>query len=451
MTENSNRRSFTRKPSSGVIVKSDSPLSSKKKNSIDRIEDGHARISSTGTRNKPIRSRIEKMGPICKSRKEAAASPFLQYSVEEDIDLDKQLAKEIFHDDRECMWLSSDCTTPWSGFEENRLFSPCSTLENPILDAEKTTKNDLNGGKVVTWLLSSTLSDANVSCSENVEWRSCEEPKSRDNSSTPSSMPDESSQIFYPNRTGFPPSLVNLDGEDSDLISDKTLELVYLQSDFPSPSYKNSLFSDVVSSSSSVSSLRDIRDEKSPYGSTSTEHVSEATLEDFNSDEPIFWPFERKFDLRSQEPWIWFSTSPRKDIISPSKSVGVELHAKSVEPRGCGRRLEFSSRRTASKTLELEQQDRSNDVRRIKTVPSRLSKTTKNAMKIVPLEMEDDILKPKEDGFESNDKLPIEKEVFVLDEELPIEKLLGLDEFDGHEGVDSGFDGDVFSLDVSLC
>ncbi|KAF5465321.1 hypothetical protein F2P56_015341 [Juglans regia] len=434
MTENSNRRSFTRKPSSGVIVKSDSPLSSKKMNSIDRRE-GHARISSTGTHNKPIRSRIEKMGPICKSRKEAAAAPFLQCSVEEDIDLDKQLAKEICYDGRECMWLSSDCTTPWSVFEENRLFSPCSTLENPIPDAEKTSKNDLNGGEVVTWLLSSsTLSDADESCSENVEWQSCEEPKSCDNSSTPpSSMPDESSQIFYPNRTGFPASLVNLDGEDSDLISDKTLELVYLQPDFPSPSYKSSLLS------------------TEDFNSTLTEHVSEASLEDFNSDEPIFWPFEREFDWRSQEPWIWFSTSPRKDIISPSKSVGVKLHAKKVEPRGCRRRLEFSSKRSASKTLELEQQDSSNDVRRIKTVPSRLSKTTKNTMKIVPLEMEDSILKPKKDCFESNDKLPIEKEDFVLDEELPIEKLLGLDEFDGHEGVDSGFDGDVFSLDESLC
>ena len=81
--------------------------------------------------------------------------------------------------------------------------------------------------------------------------------------------------------------------------------------------------------------------------------------------------------------------------------------------------------------------------------------------------MKDDIIEPKDrklpvqkfvgednnfskEDFASKDKLSMGKEDFALDEELPIETLLGLDEFDGHEGVDSGFDGDVFSLDELL-
>ncbi|KAM1385484.1 hypothetical protein ACFX2F_032042 [Malus domestica] len=35
--------------------------------------------------------------------------------------------------------------------------------------------------------------------------------------------------------------------------------------------------------------------------------------------------------------------------------------------------------------------------------------------------------------------------------EVPIEMFLGLTEFDGHEGVDSEFNEDDFSLHVSLC
>jgi hypothetical protein len=39
---------------------------------------------------------------------------------------------------------------------------------------------------------------------------------------------------------------------------------------------------------------------------------------------------------------------------------------------------------------------------------------------------------------------------FASNRKLPIEILLGLDEFDGHEGVDSEFNEGVFSLDDSL-
>ncbi|GMY32417.1 hypothetical protein FCV25MIE_27659 [Fagus crenata] len=492
---------FNGKESSSGIMKSVPSLSSKKKTREDKL----VGLRSIGTQNESISSQLKKTGRICNSRKEAAAAAasFLQSSVEEEIDLDKQLGKERCCEDSEYMWLSSDCTTPSSFFEEYRqssslnpfsdewltsrlsLLAICydyldneltlfneaarkpmegasSALENTILDAEKTFQNDLKEGNVVTRRLSSTMSVANalvstVSHSENAELQSCEDSKSCDNLKSPfGTMRDSSSLIFDLDKTSYSDSLVNLDGEDSNLISDKILDFDYFQSGFPSPSYKNNLCSEVLSCSSSVPSLTDILYEKSPY-STSCEHVSEATLEDSNTDEPLFWPFECKFDWSSEESCDWFSTSPRKDILTPSKSVGVKFQSKKVAPKeGCRKRLVFSSGSTASRRIELKRQDNNKDVHKINTVPTRLSKSTKKSAKIVPLEMKDDIIEPKDrkvsiQKLVGGDDSNFSKEDFALDQDLPIEALLGLDEFDGHEGVDSGFDGDVFSLDELLC
>ena len=486
-------------------MKSVNPLSSKKNTREDEL----ARLRSTGSQHESIRSKLKNMGPICKSRKESAAA-FLQSSIEEEIDLDMQFGEEKCSDDSTYMWLSSDCTTPSSFFEEYRLsssFNPSSdeflgsrlsllanlgneltpfnesarkpmeeassALENIIPDAEKTFQNDLNEANVVTWLLSSTASDANanestVRHSENAECQSCENSKSCDNPSSPfGTKPDSSSQISDLEKTSYSDSLMNLDGEDSNLISDNNLDLDCFQSGFPSPSFKNSWCSEVPSSSSSVSSFTDLGYQKSAY-STSSEHVSEATSEDFNADEPLFWPYKCKFDWSSGESWQWFCTSPRKDILTPSNSIIVKFPRKKVAPKeGCRKRLVFSSGSIPSRSMELKQGDNNKDVHRINTVPSRLSKSTKRSAKIVPLEMKDDIIEPKDrklpvqkfvgednnfskEDFASKDKLSMGKEDFALDEELPIETLLGLDEFDGHEGVDSGFDRDVFSLDELL-
>ncbi|KAK7818026.1 uncharacterized protein LOC136065219 [Quercus suber] len=605
-------------------MKSVNPLSSKKNTREDEL----ARLRSTGSQHETIRSKLKNMGPICKSRKESAAA-FLQSSIEEEIDLDMQFGEEKCSDDSTYTWLSSDCTTPSSFFEEYRLsslFNPSSdeflgsrlsllanlvneltpfnesarkpkeeassALENIIPDAEKTFQNNLNEVNVVTGLLSSTASDANanestVRHSENAVCQSCENSKSCDNPSSPfGTKPDSSSQILDLEKTSYSVSLMNLDGEDSNLISDNNLELDYFLSGFPSPSFKNSWCSEVPSSSSSVSSFTDLGYQKSAYStssehvseatsedfnadeplfwpykckfdwssgeswkwfcpsprkdiltpsnsviysvslmnldgedsnlisdnnleldyflsgfpspsfknswcsevppssssvssftdlgyqksaySTSSDHVSEATSEDFNADEPLFWPYKCKFDWSSGESWKWFCPSPRKDILTPSNSVIVKFPRKKVAPKeGCRKRLVFSSGSIPSRSMELKQEENNKDVHRINTVPSRLSKSTKRSAKIVPLEMKDDIIEPKDrklpvqkfvgednnfskEVFASKDKLSMGKEDFALDEELPIETLLGLDEFDGHEGIDSGFDGDVFSLDELL-
>ncbi|KAM2711410.1 hypothetical protein EV1_031530 [Malus domestica] len=129
---------------------------------------------------------------------------------------------------------------------------------------------------------------------------------------------------------------------------------------------------------------------KAPQVVSSNSSVSEAEdLEDLTTtDEPLFWPFERKTDRNSEETWNYFSMSPRKGM--------------------------------SSKIMKLKQK----------------YKETENGKFHVsePVGVVNDRI---EEDFASK--------------EVPIEMFLGLTEFDGHEGVDSEFNEDDFSLHVSLC
>jgi len=122
--------------------------------------------------------------------------------------------------------------------------------------------------------------------------------------------------------------------------------------------------------------------------------------EKFSADEPLFWPLEEKFNWNSEEPWSSFCNSPR-------------------------RRSALNSRPSTSKIKECNEAQCS-----VNCETSRLSMWPKSSRKIVPLECED---------FELAKDLLLGNEYFALDQELPIETLVGLKEFDGHEGLDSEF------------
>ncbi|KAM1989868.1 hypothetical protein ACFX15_031179 [Malus domestica] len=147
---------------------------------------------------------------------------------------------------------------------------------------------------------------------------------------------------------------------------------------------------DFQSSNSSVSTPSEAQTEISSGCDFSSEHASEAEdLEDLTTtDEPLFWPFERKTDRNSKATWNYFSMSPRKGM--------------------------------SSKIMKLKQK----------------YKETENGKFHVsePVGVVNDRI---EEDFASK--------------EVPIEMFLGLTEFDGHEGVDSEFNEDDFSLHVSLC
>ncbi|KAM2624189.1 hypothetical protein FF1_031876 [Malus domestica] len=72
---------------------------------------------SIGAQNKHIRLCVTVTGPLCENSKKAEAAAAIFQSSEEDVDLCKQ-----FGNDRESMWLSSDCPSPSAFFREYRWF-----------------------------------------------------------------------------------------------------------------------------------------------------------------------------------------------------------------------------------------------------------------------------------------------------------------------------------------
>ncbi|KAJ1424438.1 hypothetical protein SESBI_11628 [Sesbania bispinosa] len=270
-----------------------------------------------------------------------------------------------------------------------------------------------------------------LSLEEDEEWLSDSKPYecSSENPSSPLSYKcDSFSEISDVDTPSYWDSLLRLEGKDSEWISDSKQELEYVQDGSLSPSYKGSWGIEVLPSVSTISSFTGAHYDKLE-DNISAEHLLEtADMEEFSADEPLFWPFEGKFNWNSEEPWTSFCTSPRK--------------------KGCKQKGDKALCSVNSET-------------------SRLSMWSKSSPKIATLECKDEKVAMKRGGvqsykllslsktflnedFDSNKDLPLGREYFALDQELPIETLVGLKEFDGHEGLDSEFNGDDFMLVESL-
>ncbi|KAJ0806721.1 hypothetical protein HanPI659440_Chr02g0092501 [Helianthus annuus] len=175
-------------------------------------------------------------------------------------------------------------------------------------------------------------------------------------------------------------------------------------------------------SKSKFAYLTDSSDEQSLFSSSSSsDHSSEVMdLEEISTDKPLFWPLNSASDWCSETKWDYFIMSPRKDIyklgMSPKTTYNREPHSK----QGCNRRLVFgtdsksSSNMTSSANVAATEQE-----------VDHLTKPSVSKHKIV---LEDLLLVDK------------------LNAEGVIEQVLGLGEFDGHEGIEDEFDEDDFSL-----
>ena len=422
---------------------------------FDSVNEGSSSSAKKKKKNTCCQTRVraDRMGP------EAAAVFPESEVIEDDCDLGKRLDEESCNGENESLWLSSDCYSPASFFSEYRLYDwaplsfdewmiswlqvsrqlwfssgkgigffdgsrinpieeACLVLEKNLPDAEKILQEDLEEEEVVTWLLSSTENDVADSSSvifSESSVSSFEESAGSESPSTPLiTHLKPSFRGLDLDRTGFWVSLVDLDEEDFKWISDSGSVLDSLQSsDFPSPSYK-------TISSSGGSAAED--------------------LEDFNTDELLFWPFEQKPDWSSGN-WDCFSMSPRKNSYLTNAASGP--HNRKTDPNEVSRRLLFTSGSTASKILEWKQRSNKKGVWRTSATPSSLSKPAKTSEETVPSDSDNNIIEPTEEKVLNQ----IFLEEFASNEELPIETLLGLDEFDGHEGVDLEFNKDDFFLD----
>ncbi|KAJ0036088.1 hypothetical protein Pint_25735 [Pistacia integerrima] len=166
-------------------------------------------------------------------------------------------------------------------------------------------------------------------------------------------------------------------------------------------------------------------------------------LEDLGADEPLFWPFELELCWNSEESWKCFTMSPRKDMrkFGNNPEGTCKMHSK----ERCRRRAVINSGSTAAKILELKQRNNNKkSVKKLNNMPSRFRNSNKISAKIVPLEIADDIKEPIDIvGY-------LFQDVFAVNQEVPMETFLGLSEFDGHEGVGSDLNVDVFFLEESL-
>ncbi|KAJ6917409.1 hypothetical protein NC652_019690 [Populus alba x Populus x berolinensis] len=400
--------------------------------------------SGPGIERKLILSKTGKMGPICKARKKTAE--VIELVEEEEIDLDEQFGKERCSDDQYKASSISD---------KSRVLNPeeDASSERTEPDFEMILQDDLKEEKRPSLVSKSCRRkiDFSVSSSSNFE-HCCGNLTSSDDSAAPRSSttfdsPSCSSRTSDLDGMNFSVSLLSLDGDDSKWTSDTELESDILRSSFPSPSCWRSRSSEAFSSSSNVSTPGKFKD-RHLHGDLSLENSSSEAevLKDFNTDGPLFWPFDKKLDWNSEEDWKCFAMSPRKDMlklsISPqrisSKSVEMKFHGSRVDSKMvCRRRLVFSSGSAASNILEKKQgRDNNGSTKKMNSMPSTLKKSVKDGR----------IPTPKVDSGNTN----FSQDDFASNKKLPIEILLGLDEFDGHEGVDSEFNEGVFSLDDSL-
>ncbi|KAJ4723297.1 Histone demethylase UTY [Melia azedarach] len=334
------------------------------------------------------------------SRRKVAANICCQ-SLEEHVDLDEQFGIARCLDDKECMWLSSDCMSPLSFFEEDKLSAPFHLYADESLE-----NSGLGYGKGHALHF----------------WESLKEKGGNDEV--------DSSSLVDTDRISFSESLVNLDGEDSEWISDTESDSEHFQSGFLSQSYSS---------------------EKLHYDVCLKQASEAEDLEDLSADEPLFWPFDQEKDWSSEEAWKCFSMSPRKGLIkvmtpqeNSVESTSQKFIARKVHPKnGSARKLVLSSGSAASKILELKQRTNNKDPKKIERTPSRLRNSNKFSLE------DDHKVEPTETKPCSTDR-DLFQDDFAVNEELPIEIVLGLDEFDGHEGVDSDLNEDLFFLEQSL-
>ncbi|XP_024985293.1 suppressor protein SRP40-like [Cynara cardunculus var. scolymus] len=182
----------------------------------------------------------------------------------------------------------------------------------------------------------------------------------------------------------------------------------------------------------SASSVIDTSNKQSLFSSSSSDDASEVmTIDDTRTKTPVFWPSSYLSEWDSDTKWDFFVMSPRKDIYKVGKSPNTSpdtfklrvRNGNTNSEKSCSRRLEFSTN--------------SNEV------------DTSEITKTAGVGNEEDTSEIK-----ISIRKPAGKHKIILEDLLLVEKLsvqgvedvLGLREFDGHEGIESKFNKDGFSI-----
>ncbi|KAL0697354.1 hypothetical protein Bca4012_053476 [Brassica carinata] len=341
----------------------------------------------------------------------------------------KSFGKWRSFDDSDSIWLSSDCASPTSLLEERRLSV-----------AFRFSVDD----SVVSWL--SKLAN---SLNHQEEAASVKDP---------CRIPRSSKESAEKKVSFSPSSGVQLDSDNS------SASLKNISSDVPSDQNK--------------------------CAATSLPHeISAEVLESSKNitkvDEPLFWPYEQRFDWTPEDILKHFSMSPRrKKLLNAKMSAGTSprsMRAQLLQTRktdlkdGSKRKLLFNGpvtkpsnipelKRTSSNS-SYKKNDNSiknipvrNGVKRNTSLPSRLRKSSKPCSKVVPIEAAEEVIIAEEQAkaeittrklINRRSKTMLEDDFTFLND-FSIEKAVGLGEFKGREGIDSEFNSDTFLFDDSL-
>ncbi|TKW25087.1 hypothetical protein SEVIR_3G093600v4 [Setaria viridis] len=330
--------------------------------------------------------------------------------------------------------------------------SPCPDKEvsSAILNLPlKSLKRDATEEEAIRWRLEKNgfpfvLSDSECGDSS---YDSCfsEQSSTISTPSTPFTVQSDT-QSEDLDRTDIWVSSLDLDAEDSALLPGKEQFLDILDSDFPSPSF------------SAVRSLQ--------FGPPSSSAGTSQRKEANDSDEPIFWPFERTC-YNSPEFDKFLSVSPRRNTmdigyaeVRQLNPVLQRLHKNKLASAKKSAELHRGTTNSGTKGTKASSQAK---IQKAPAVPSRLSRTTKasapsshqvpsNCQRRRPPHLKlgaprrvsapklqtDQPL--KETGARDTQKL--------ADKKSRIEELIGLDEFDGHEGI--GLDSPDYQFSLWL-
>ncbi|BAT90824.1 hypothetical protein LR48_Vigan08g162700 [Vigna angularis] len=206
-------------------------------------------------------------------------------------------------------------------------------------------------------------------------------------------------------------SFLSLESEESEWISDSKSNNGFSSENPSTPLSSNGIIQCVRSEDNiSVEHLLEIED-----------------MQEFSADGPLFWPYEGKFSWSFEESGSPFCISPREGLV---------FGGRSMTPR-----IKESRNKVHESVCRLTCAQKMNDEKVA-------LKGTKDDNKVLCLDRN-----LANEDHESNYDLLLVREDFCLDEEEPeisIETLVGLKEFDGREGLDSEFNGDVFMLEESL-
>ncbi|OEL26352.1 hypothetical protein BAE44_0012627 [Dichanthelium oligosanthes] len=333
--------------------------------------------------------------------------------------------------------------------KEETTTSPCPDKEvpSPILNWPlKSFKQDSTEEEAIRWRLEKNgfpfvISDSE--CGDSLYDSSLSEQSST--ISTPSTPFTVQSEDL--DRTDIWVSSLDLDAEDSALLPGKEQFQDILSSDFPSPSF------------SAVRSLQ--------FGPSSSSPRASQKKEATDPDEPIFWPFERT-SYNSPEFDKFLSVSPRRNPMDIGYSevrqlnpVLQRLHKNKLSSAKKSTESHRGSTNSGTKGTKAPSQEK---IEKMPAVPSRLSRTTKapapsshqvpsNCQRRRPPHLKlgapRNVSSPQLQADQPVKKIEAGNIQKLEDKKSRIEELIGLDEFDGYEGISSDSSDYQFSLWLS--